>query len=77
MPQVKVGLYAGLRQYIGGASSLDVEIAPGQTVGQVLNSLGVPAEKAHIVFVNSRAAGLDHPLHGGEQVSIFPAVGGG
>jgi molybdopterin converting factor small subunit len=77
MPQVKVGLYAGLRQYVAGAPSLDVEISPGQTVAQVLQALGVPREKAHIVFVNSRAAGMDYPLQGGEQVSVFPAVGGG
>ncbi len=77
MPQVKVGLYAGLRQYIANAPSVDIEIVPGQTIAQVLQKLGVPPEKAHIVFVNSRASGIDCPLQGGEQVNIFPAVGGG
>ncbi|GAG50516.1 unnamed protein product, partial [marine sediment metagenome] len=32
MTHVQVNLYAGLRQYIGGAPSIEVEIEPGQTI---------------------------------------------
>jgi len=77
MPQVKVSLYATLRKYIGGAPSVEVEIDPGQTVGQVLKRLGVPADQTRIIFVNNRAADLSHALQGGEQLGIFPAIGGG
>lgn len=77
MPQVKVNLYATLRQYIGGALSIEVEIDPGQTIEQVLASLGVPADQTRIIFVNNRAADLSLALQGGEKLGVFPAIGGG
>jgi molybdopterin converting factor small subunit len=77
MAQVKVNLYATLRSFVGGAPSVEVEIEPGQTVEQMLQKLGVPAEKTRILFVNNRAATLSQPLQEGDQVGVFPAIGGG
>ena len=77
MPQVQVSLYAALREYVGRSPSVDVEITSGQTIRQVLQQLHVPVEKARIIFLNYRAAGLDDPLLGGEQIGVFPAIGGG
>lgn len=77
MAQVKVNLYASLRSHVGGVPSVDVEIGPGETVAQVLDSLGVPAEQTRIIFVNHRAAGLSAPLSDGDKVGVFPAIGGG
>jgi len=77
MPQVKVNLYATLRRYVDGAASIDLEIEPGQTVGEVLEQLGVPAHHTRTVFVDNRAAKLSEQLHGGEQIGVFPAIGGG
>lgn len=77
MPEVQVKLYATLRKYVGGTASVEVDIDPGQTIETLLEQLGVPPDQTRIIFVNSRAAGLSHPLQGGEQVSVFPAIGGG
>ena len=77
MPQVQVNLYAILRKYVDGAASVEVEIEPGQTIGQLLEQLGVPTDQTRIVFVDSRAADLSGVLQGGEQVGVFPAIGGG
>lgn len=77
MPQVKINLYATLREHIGGAPSIGFEIEPGQTVEQVLTGLGVPPEQTRIIFVNNRAAGLSEVLQGGETLGVFPAIGGG
>ena len=77
MAEVKVSLYAMLRQYIDGAPSTEVEIEPGQTIQEVLSQLGVPADQTRIIFVDNRPAGLSDPLQGGEQLGIFPAIGGG
>jgi hypothetical protein len=43
----------------------------------VLKGLGVPPDQTRIIFVNSRAADLSQVLQGGEQLGIFPAIGGG
>ena len=77
MPQVRVNLYASLRRYVDGAASVEATIDAGQTVGQLLAELGVPVDQTRILFVDSRAAPLDRPLHGGESVGVFPALGGG
>ena len=77
MAQVQVNLYASFRAYIGGKASIEVEIEPGQTVGDVLAQLGVPQEKTRIIFVDNRAAELSRVLQGGEQLGVFPAIGGG
>jgi sulfur-carrier protein len=77
MPQVKLNLYATLRTYVGGAGSMDVDIEPGQSVAQLLGGVGVPVEQTRIVFVNSRVADCSATLQGGEQVGVFPAIGGG
>ncbi len=77
MAEVQVNLYATLRQYIGGAASKKVEIEPGQTVEQVLQRLRIPVEQTRILFVNNRSSTLAQRLEGGEQLGVFPAIGGG
>ena len=77
MSQVEVRLYAGLRAHIRGATSVRVEIEPGETIAQVLERLSVPLNQTRIIFVNHRTTILDQELLGGEEVGIFPAIGGG
>jgi molybdopterin converting factor small subunit len=77
MSRVEVRLYAGLRAHVKGAVSVSVEIEPGQTIGDVLEKLSVPLGQTRIIFLNHRAAGLDQPLVGGEELGVFPAIGGG
>ena len=77
MPHVRVNLYATLRSYVRGSRSIDVDIEPGQSIEQVLHELGVPPNQTRIIFVNNRAANLSQPLQDGDQVALFPAIGGG
>ena len=77
MPRVKLNLYAALRAYIGGKPSVELEIEPGLTVAGLLDRLGVPRGETRILFVNGRAAALSDKLSGGEQIGVFPAIGGG
>jgi len=77
MPTVEVHVFAMLRKYTDGAASVALEIAPGETVGQLVDRLGVPAGEIRILFVDGRAAGLDHSLDGGETIAVFPGIAGG
>ncbi len=77
MPQVKVNLFATLRRFADGKPAVDVEIVAGETVGQVLARLGVPAAQTRVVFVDNQAVGMDRALAGGEELGVFPAIGGG
>ena len=75
--RVKLNVYAGLRACVGGQGSLEVEVRPGETVGQLLDRLAIPRNQTRILFVNHRHADWDQPLADGEQVGVFPAIGGG
>ncbi len=77
MARIKLSLYASLRALVGGKPSVELEIEPGQTIGDVLQQLGIPRDQTRIVLVNSRHAALADPLQGGEHVAVFPAIGGG
>lgn len=77
MPTVQVNLYAGLRGYIGGKASVTVQIAADQTIQNVLTKLEIPTEQTRILFVNGRPATTDTPVKEGDQLGIFPAIGGG
>jgi len=77
MSKVQVNLYATLRRYIGGAPSVDVEVKLGCTVARLLDQLGIPADQTRIIFIDNRAAAPDHVLQDGQQIGIFPAIGGG
>ena len=77
MPTIQVNLYASLRRYGGGSPTVEVDVAPGTTVGQVLDELRIPFGETRILFVDHRAAAPEHTLSGGEKVAVFPSIGGG
>ncbi len=52
-------------------------IDEGLTIHSLLEKLGIPREKAKLIFINGVKADLGSTLKGGERVGIFPPVGGG
>lgn len=73
--QVTVKLFANFRH---GRFNIDVrQYQPGITVGQVVEEIGIPKNELGILLVNSRHVGLDHELHDGDILALFPLVGGG
>jgi len=77
--QVKVQVYAILRQYIPGAYQglLILEVPEGTTVGQLIERLPIPRELARVVFVNGIRQEPDWVLREGDEVGIFPPIAGG
>ena len=53
MAAVTVNLYANLREYAGGAASVELEIEPGQTIEDVVRRIGIPTEQTKIIFVGN------------------------
>lgn len=80
MITVHAKLFATLRQYrpgLGIGEAFPVELPDGVTVSDLVRQLGLPEDQVKIVFVNALFQGLDHPLANGDEVGIFPPVGGG
>ena len=73
---IDLRLFATLQKFTPDTSET-FAITPGITVRDVLEQIGVPIEKAKLIFVNGLKKDLDVELRGGERVGIFPPVGGG
>ena len=78
---VTVLLFASYADLLG-RSQLELPLAPGGTVADVVAALGrLPngsrLPPAPLVAVNERYAGLGDPLRAGDEVAIIPPVAGG
>jgi molybdopterin synthase sulfur carrier subunit len=77
---VHVKLFATLRrQYpdVGIGESMPVELPDGATVERLIERLRLPADQIKIVFVNNIVQRERYTLSDGDEVGIFPPVGGG
>ena len=80
MITVQVKLFATLRQHRPGTKlgeAFSVDLPEGGTVGDLIQRLGLPEGEVKLVFVNGHFRENDHILAAGDQVGIFPPVGGG
>jgi molybdopterin converting factor small subunit len=69
-----------LAQYPQGiptAHPLEVELPQESTLADLVDYLGLPTEQVKITFVNGRAQELHHRLEPGDEIGIFPPIGGG
>ena len=49
----------------------------GPSVGDLVAHLGLAGKSVKIIFVNGRTRTLDHHLSPGDEVGMFPPIGGG
>ncbi len=80
MITVQVRLYATLRRLrpdLGLGEALPVELEEGATVGRLFQEMALPENEVKIVFVNNLVRERDHVLADGDELGIFPPVGGG
>jgi molybdopterin synthase sulfur carrier subunit len=80
MITVDVKLFATLRRArpdVPLGQPFPVALAEAATVADLINELGLPEEEVKLMFVNGRSCELDHVLSEGDEIGIFPPVGGG
>jgi molybdopterin synthase sulfur carrier subunit len=78
--RVRVKLYASLSRYYGNAAAgapFEIEVPEGATMVDLVNRLKLPREEVKLFFVKGRARPIDWPLEPGDEVAIFPLIGGG
>ena len=78
--KIHVAVFATLRRYLpdlrlGEAKVL--EVAPGCTMAQLRDQLGLPADEVKVVMRNYLQADLDEEVREGDRIVFFPAVAGG
>jgi sulfur-carrier protein len=77
--QVKVRVFASLRRHVAslGENPISVELPEGNSVAELMRHLQIPLNEVKVMFVNGRARPEDWQLEAGDEVGIFPPVGGG
>ncbi len=64
-------------QGIRAGTPLEIELPEGSTLADLVDHLALPRDKVRIVYVDGRAKKLDHRLVAGNEVGMFPPIGGG
>lgn len=81
MITVRVKLFATLRRHyphLGLGEAMEVELPRGATVGDLLQEhLRLPTDHVKLVLVNGIVRDNEHRLADGDEVTVFPPVGGG
>lgn len=72
---IKVKLFATLRT--GRFDISDFKLDEGTTVMEVLKLLKIDEKEAAIIFLNGVHADMDARLSSGDELAIFPPIGGG
>lgn len=78
--QVTLKLYATLTRYGQGeraGTPLVIKLCEGATLHDLVNQLKIPLEETRILFVNGIIQESDYRLNDGDEVGIFPPIGGG
>ncbi|MEW6178854.1 MAG: MoaD/ThiS family protein [Chloroflexota bacterium] len=78
--KVKVRLYATFSRFHPGrlaGTPFEVELADGATLHDLIQQLAIPPDEVKVCFVNARIMDLDTKLKDGDEIGIFPPVGGG
>ncbi len=86
--KVRVRLYATLVDLVPpsiraqtpemrAARPFELEVPEGSTLAHLIEQLALPRAEIKAIFVNGRVCPLDHLLQPGDEIGIFPPVGGG
>ena len=76
--KVEIKLFAGFREYTPNTRDRRyTDVPDGSTVGDIINSLGIPEEKKKIIFINGVHGTVDSVLQEKDRLAIFPPVAGG
>jgi sulfur carrier protein len=73
--KVKVKLFATLQK--GRFKTRELEYENGITVAEVCRLLDIPRNKVAIIFINNTHADHKRVLKEGDELALFPPIGGG
>ena len=73
--QITIKLFANFRN---NRFSKEVRtIAPDTTVGAIVKELVIEKDEVGVILINGRHGSLDQTLAEGDNLSLFPLIGGG
>ncbi len=78
--KITVKLFASLGSFAPHGESarpFACQVPPGTRIQDLLDRLDIPEGEARLLFVNGRTRRREDALQPGDEVGIFPPVGGG
>jgi molybdopterin converting factor small subunit len=76
--QIRVRLFGSLEAQAGvGVAHASLPATGLATAADLMRAVGLPEGTVGLILVNGLHATLDAPLAPGDEVSLFPFVGGG
>lgn len=80
MMQVSVKLFATLTSHRPGVTAgvpFPTEVSEGATVEDLIQRLQLPSDEISVVYVNGLYRSRADELRPGDEVGLFPKIGGG
>jgi sulfur-carrier protein len=78
--KIEVTVFATLRRYLPDLRLGEVkvmDVAPGCTMADLRDQLGLPADEVKVIMRNHLQADLTDEVRDGDRIVFFPAVAGG
>jgi molybdopterin converting factor small subunit len=73
--RILIKVFATLRKF--RVPEAEEEFPQEASVAEILDGIGIPEEKAAVIFINGRHGELTFVPSDGDTLAIFPPVGGG
>ncbi len=75
--KIKLIFHGSLKRYNNDRSEIEINVADGTTIGQLISKIEVPKEEVAFVALNGSRSSLTQKLQEGDEVKLFQLVGGG
>jgi molybdopterin synthase sulfur carrier subunit len=73
--QITIKLFATIR--IGRFDAVTRDYPAGTRIADIITELHIPEKEIGIIMLNNRHAESDQELNDGDNLALFPLVGGG
>jgi molybdopterin synthase sulfur carrier subunit len=74
--RIEIHLYASLQKWKPDPAAR-CEIGDAKTVRELLLDIDIPEKEVAIIMINGKRRQLETTLSDGDEVSLFPLIGGG
>ncbi len=78
--KINVKIFATLIRFVPGVRAgvaQEIDLPAGSTLADLVACLALPPDEVKVIFVNGKKQEQDYRLTAGDEVGIFPPIGGG
>lgn len=78
--KISVKIFATLIRFVPGVRvgvAQEIDLPAGSTLADLVARLALPPDEVKVIFVNGKKQKQDYQLAAGDEVGIFPPIGGG